>query len=402
MKKILKFLMAVSFGAIIGACNGEQLDIDGEMMPDPGPEVVPEATLTLSQSEITMGGSLYNEGETTLQTNQTVFDAKSSATWAEPVFEGKILKVRAAEANDTGAERTATVTVTAGEGENTATATLTVKQLLRDAASEDAVLELEKTTADFTYENGQTETIIFTTNKQDELFVTIEAGGEEWLSAVIAEDGQSVILTTISENATNMVKKTVVTITAGTGDKAATATINVSQSVNVPTGIQIGALYENGDTKGMIAIIADDQSWIKIISLEESKEAWSTENMATGLLSNNDDGAGNTEIIKALPNYESSYPAAKYCVDLGDGWYWPSRGEWNAVADNTRNQQEVINTYLSAYGGTALDFGSYYWVSNENTAEQGNAIRLKDKGFYKGNKATVRNVRAMKQIMLNN
>ena len=169
MKRFIKILSVVSFGAMICACNGEQLDIEGETMPDPGPEVIPEATLTLSQTEVTIGGSLYDQGETTLQTNQTVFNATSSASWAEPQIEGKILKIVAKEANDTGKERTATVTVVAGKDDNTATATLTVKQGLRDAESEKAVLKLEKPEVSFGSADGQSESVAFETNKPDNM-----------------------------------------------------------------------------------------------------------------------------------------------------------------------------------------------------------------------------------------
>lgn len=395
MKRFIKILSVVSFGAMICACNGEQLDIEGETMPDPGPEVIPEATLTLSQTEVTIGGSLYDQGETTLQTNQTVFNATSSASWAEPQIEGKILKIVAKEANDTGKERTATVTVVAGKDDNTATATLTVKQGLRDAESEKAVLKLEKPEVSFGSADGQSESVAFETNKPDNMSVAIEAGGEAWLKAEIQES--AVVLSVLSANETTEIRKTVVTVTAGEGDNTASATISVSQSVSVPEGIAIGALYEGG----MIVQIADDNTWVKIISLTESKEVWSTETIVTGLENNNDDGEGNTEILKALPNYASgAYPAAKFCVDLGDGWYMPSRKEWLVVADNTREQQEVINTYLTAYGGSILDFGSYYWVSNEKSDTQANCVRLKDKGQAQFNKSGARPVRGMKKIMI--
>ena len=395
MKRFIKILSVVSFGAMICACNGEQLDIEGETMPDPGPEVIPEATLTLSQTEVTIGGSLYDQGETTLQTNQTVFNATSSASWAEPQIEGKILKIVAKEANDTGKERTATVTVVAGKDDNTATATLTVKQGLRDAESEKAVLKLEKPEVSFGSADGQSESVAFETNKPDNMSVAIEAGGEAWLKAEIQES--AVVLSVLSANETTEIRKTVVTVTAGEGDNTASATISVSQSVSVPEGIAIGALYEGG----MIVQIADDNTWVKIISLTESKEVWSTETIVTGLENNNDDGEGNTEILKALPNYASgAYPAAKFCGDLGDGWYMPSRKEWLVVADNTREQQEVINTYLTAYGGGILDFGSYYWVSNEKSDTQANCVRLKDKGQAQFNKSGARPVRGMKKIMI--
>ena len=112
MKKMtrLLFLAAVAAGAV--ACNGAALDIEeGETMPDPGPEIVPEATLSLSKTEIEIGGSMFDEGEATIISNQMKFTASSSETWLTAECEGKILRAIAAEPNDTGGERTAVITV---------------------------------------------------------------------------------------------------------------------------------------------------------------------------------------------------------------------------------------------------------------------------------------------------
>ena len=165
MKKMtrLLFLAAVAAGAV--ACNGAALDIEeGETMPDPGPEIVPEATLSLSKTEIEIGGSMFDEGEATIISNQMKFTASSSETWLTAECEGKILRAIAAEPNDTGGERTAVITVVAGEGDNTATATINVKQGIRDEASETTILEIANPNAELAAEENSTATVSFETN----------------------------------------------------------------------------------------------------------------------------------------------------------------------------------------------------------------------------------------------
>lgn len=398
MRRVLHYFALASFILGVCACNSnENVFTEGDTMPDPGPEVVPQTTLTLSQTEVTIGGSAYDEGETTLQSNQRVFSAVSNDSWLKAEIEGKILRAVASEPNKTGSVRTGSIRVTAGTGDNTATAILTVHQTLWDESAEKPILNLERTEAVLAANEGASATIAFETNKEQ--VEAVVATDCDWLTATV--DNQNIVLQALTANEQSQARETTVTVTAGTETNNISATITVMQNVAVPEGLKIGAPYEGG----MIVEVGVDESYVKIISLTETKVVWSTENEDTGLPNTNDDGMGNTLKLMSMPNYGAgAYPAAKFCVDMGEGWYLPARGEMTALSDALKNIQSEVNTYLETLGGTALDFSAYYWVSNQHASDITKAftIRLRDKGAASYSKnGTPRPVRAMKKITLN-
>jgi hypothetical protein len=80
------------------------------------------------------------------------------------------------------------------------------------------------------------------------------------------------------------------------------------------------------------------------------------------------DGAANMEKEKALPGWQSKYPAFKWCADLGEGWYLPSIEELKVFTLNTAIH-DAVNRTLIARGGTKLyDKGErgWYWSSTED------------------------------------
>lgn len=397
MRKILHLFAFASFAVGLFACNNsESVLTTGGSMPDPGPETTPEATLTLSQSEVTVGGSAFDRGEITLQSNQRVFSADCSESWVNAEIEGKILRAVAAEPNKTGNLRSATIAVTAGTSENTKTEVLTVHQGLWDESTEKPVLNLIAATAVLDAGAGAAATVGFETNKEQVTAVVAE--GIDWLSAGIED--KNVVLKALKANETDKGREAVVTVTAGVATNSISATITVTQRVAVPEGLTIGAPYGGG----MIFEVGEGESYVKIVSLTETKVVWSTANEDTGLPNTNADGFGNTAILQAMPDYDAgTYPAAKFCTDMGAGWYLPAREEMKAASDALKEIQTEVNTYLEALGGTALDFSAYYWVSNQHTTDITKAftLRLRDKGAAAYAKSTTpRPTRAMKKIDL--
>lgn len=397
MRKILHLFAFAPLIVGLCACNSsESVLTAGGTMPDPGPEVAPEATLSLSQNEVTIGGSAFDEGETTLQSNQRTFSANSNDSWVKAEIEGKILRAVASEPNKTGGVRTGSITVTAGTGENTKTATLTVRQNLWDESTEKPILNLEQTTAVLDAGAGASATVAFETNK-DQVTAAV-ADDIDWLSAAIEDN--NIVLKALTANDGDKAREAVVTVTAGLAANSTSATITVTQRVAVPEGLTIGAPYGGG----MIVEVGADESYVKIISLTETKVVWSTENEDTGLPNTNADGLGNTAKLQAMPNYVAgAYPAAKFCTDMGEGWYLPSREEMKVMSDTLKGIQAEVNTYLEALGGTVLDFSAYYWVSNQHATDFTKAftMRLRDKGAASYAKSTTpRPVRAMKTINL--
>lgn len=395
MKKIARLMYFAVIAAAV-SCNGDALEIDeGETMPDPGPEIVPEATLSLSKTVIEIGGSMFDEGEATIISNQTKFSASADKEWVTAKLEGKILKAIAALPNDTGAERTAVITVIAGKGDNTAAATVSVRQGIRDESSETTILEIANPDAELGAGAGSTAAIAFETNKT-EVTATVEESAVSWVKAEIS--GSSVIITALEDNNTGSIRSAKITVTAGTGSQELSATVKVRQKVFTPEGMVIGALYEGG----MIYEITD--TYVKIMSLKEATVAWSTVSVVTGTESNPEEGMANTETLKSLSDFDTAYPAAKFCTDLGEGWYMPSRKELNTIYNNTGGSDgpgfDLINIYLEAYGGDPMQSATYYWSSCENNESKAWAVRMSDKQHYQSNKTNERPVRAIKKINL--
>ena len=398
MKKIL--FLTIALVTAFAACTKPEPDTDSSTgsKPDGGKEEeVVQATIGLSAKSINLGGSMFDTAEVSVSTNQTKITPVCNESWMTAKMMGKILIITASDYNETGATRTGTVTVTAGEGDNTATETLTVIQGLRDASSETPVIQLTSQPEDLASASGSTTTVTFVTNQSEVSLSFSET--QTWLSYQL-EDGK-VTFTTTSNNTTGAIRTVDVTLTAGT----ATASCTVRQFSQAPEGLTIGALYQGG----MIFEIAAD--YIKIISLTEGEEFWASDQTKATLVGTEDNpetgGQANTDLIRNQSNFTGNYPAVEWCVALGEGWYLPSRKEWNTFIDNlklkTINGQESANAFLAAFGGAPLNLGTqYYWTCCEKDASKAWAVRLNDKahGNYNKKGETGRPVRAVKKIVM--
>ena len=69
----------------------------------------------------------------------------------------------------------------------------------------------------------------------------------------------------------------------------------------------------------------------------------------------------------ARPDWQSKYPAFKWCADLGEGWYLPSIDELKTFTLNDA-VHDAANRTLIARGGTKLynrGERGCYWSSTE-------------------------------------
>ena len=131
---------------------------------------------------------------------------------------------------------------------------------------------------------------------------------------------------------------------------------------NRPTGVKtynIGDYYNDGVKEGVVFEVTDDGLHGKIVYIEHSLQrfAWtSDEQEAKKQVGTNCyyDGQKNSEVIKKIEGWEQKYPAFKWCVDQGEGWYLPSVVEMEAITQN----KERIAPHL-------IDQFSYYWCSTE-------------------------------------
>lgn len=154
----------------------------------------------------------------------------------------------------------------------------------------------------------------------------------------------------------------------------------------------VGKIYEKDGVKGLIYWVSDDDSYARIISLEETKAAYGPIGTAIGARSTSD-GEKNLKAAKAADATLASYPAFKACADMGDVWYLPSLQELKEIAASAKG----LNEFLTSAGATPLTYG-YYWSSTEFSADAENsavAVSLTDSGELGSSKTVERLSRAI-------
>lgn len=132
----------------------------------------------------------------------------------------------------------------------------------------------------------------------------------------------------------------------------------------------IGDYYESGLAKGIVVHVDESGEHGLIISLDETRAAWSTEfEMLTqqGGEFSPSDGMSNTRYIKSLDGWQDKYPAFQWCDSknaLGlSAWYLPSYGELEYV----NLSLDIINETLTEIGQTTVSKATNdcYWSSTE-------------------------------------
>ena len=174
---------------------------------------------------------------------------------------------------------------------------------------------------------------------------------------------------------------------------------------------EIGQIYEVDGTKGMIYAIKSDNAgnnWVYLCSIDEADLQWSTENVMCNCISSK--GEWNT-YDPFNPTYSkadggvrdiNNYPAFKWCMEHGDGWFMPSSTElqwmWDAISEGTHKfnnpSVEKYNKSLTDNGGMPF-VETYYWSSNETAADSVELIAFMEDSIvclepYKTKKYTVR------------
>lgn len=165
---------------------------------------------------------------------------------------------------------------------------------------------------------------------------------------------------------------------------SAWGTATASTAAETPkASYSTGDYYHSGEDSGIVAYIEPDSGGKRgmIISLDETKEVWSTEINSIGY--NWYDGQHNTAKVREIEGWETKYPAFKWCVDHGEGWFFPSSDEmkWLASAFNgdvegaEAEAEAAFNNTIVSHGGTALSPATY-WSSTELNRECGVYIFL--------------------------
>ena len=135
---------------------------------------------------------------------------------------------------------------------------------------------------------------------------------------------------------------------------------------------KVGDYYNDGTKEGVVFEVSADGKHGKIVSMTQSVSElrWSSDVTEQKRLIGADsrtDGVANMAVVKAISDWESKYPAFKWCTDLGDGWYLPAIEELKKFTlDDTIHK--AVNRTLAAKGGKKLyDKGEFgrYWSSTE-------------------------------------
>ncbi|MBO5234406.1 MAG: DUF1566 domain-containing protein [Alistipes sp.] len=137
---------------------------------------------------------------------------------------------------------------------------------------------------------------------------------------------------------------------------------------------KVGDYYNENGKKGVVFWVDASGKYGshgKIVSLTESGTLqWSSDDYEQTKLigaKSETDGAYNMSVVKKISNWQSKYPAFKWCADLGEGWYLPAINELKMfTCDN--DIRNAVNQTLADKDGTKIpDIGTehWYWSSTE-------------------------------------
>ncbi|MBQ2419407.1 MAG: PEGA domain-containing protein, partial [Alistipes sp.] len=102
---------------------------------------------------------------------------------------------------------------------------------------------------------------------------------------------------------------------------------------------KVGDYYNENGKEGVVFEVSADGRHGKIVSMKQSAKElqWSSDRKEQKRLIGADsetDGAANMAKVMARPDWQSKYPAFKWCADLGEGWYLPSKEELKVFTIN--------------------------------------------------------------------
>ena len=215
------------------------------------------------------------------------------------------------------------------------------------------------------------------------------------LSSVVWASSAETVATVSPEGKVKAVAEGETTVSVTAGDVKAECKVVVEKK----TGWSVGDYYEVGNVKGVVVWVDESKEHGKIISLDEKVALWATGGYNTGAKSE-EDGKGNTDKVKDINAELSAFPAFKWCVAHGEGWYFPAILEVYYFL----NAKATVNPTLEAHNGTKIS--DYYWSSTEGEEDETAALygNLKSDGTatsygdFKDNPEDDTLVRAMYQF----
>ena len=135
---------------------------------------------------------------------------------------------------------------------------------------------------------------------------------------------------------------------------------------------KVGDYYNENGKQGVVFEVSADGQHGKIVSMTQSTNRlrWASDEAEQKRLIGADsktDGAYNMAKVKAVANWQSKYPAFKWCADLGEGWYLPSIEELKKFTSDDAVHDAVNRTLTSKGGEKLFNRGDWvwYWSSTE-------------------------------------
>lgn len=187
------------------------------------------------------------------------------------------------------------------------------------------------------------------------------------LSSVVWASSAETVATVSSEGKVKAVAEGEATVSVTAGDVKAECKVVVVEKKAVATGWAVGDYYEVGNVKGVVVWVDESKEHGKIISLDEKVDIWATGGYNTGAKSE-EDGKGNTDKVKDINAELSAFPAFKWCVAHGEGWYFPAIMEVYYFL----NAKATVNSTLEAHNGTKIS--DFYWSSTEGEEDETAAL----------------------------
>lgn len=187
------------------------------------------------------------------------------------------------------------------------------------------------------------------------------------LSSVVWASSAEAVATVSPEGKVKAVAEGETTVSVTAGDVKAECKVVVVEKKAAGTGWAVGDYYEVGSVKGVVVWVDESKEHGKIISLDEKVDIWATGGYNTGAKSE-EDGKGNTDKVKDINAELSAFPAFKWCVAHGEGWYFPAIMEVYYFL----NAKATVNPTLEAHNGTKIS--DYYWSSTEGEEDETAAL----------------------------
>lgn len=187
------------------------------------------------------------------------------------------------------------------------------------------------------------------------------------LSSVVWASSAEAVATVSPEGKVKAVAEGEATVSVTAGDVKAECKVVVVEKKAAATGWSVGDYYEVGSVKGVVVWVDESKEHGKIISLDEKVDIWATGGYNTGAKSE-EDGKGNTDKVKDINAELSAFPAFKWCVAHGEGWYFPAIMEVYYFL----NAKATVNSTLEAHNGTKIS--DFYWSSTEGEEDETAAL----------------------------